>query len=920
MTRLNSDLRPFAFVRLALFFTFAALATGSGCGCDEPPGGTDGGGNVTPDCPVGTAGCPCDGDTCGDDLICENDTCAACVFGTRDCPCTGGAGGSCDSGDVCDATDGTCRAPSQCEMAGCGQYQLCDEPTGQDAVCLDDCESGYEWVSSSSSCVAVESCNSSDPGYVDCGDRVCEPGDGGVACGACDMGLAEVDGGCVMNDCATLCPGRECTESGGDAGPTCGDCLDGWLDDGNGNCLDLVVCSELNCGSDFCVEARAPSTNAECKAVSVCVASNQVENDQGNCVPCANCYTNGTANDGVNGIGNGGYADGSICVCDLKDGYFQSTPEGDVKKCDADGDGWVNADLDPVRQFHDTHPLKVNQKCTVRSVDRFELRADSTAHNGPSTTRTISVDALVARWGLSAVRQDAAGKRFVELIEPEFLDDEDEFQRRYLDTAVPGVRLYNYGGWTNTTPPPDGGVPDGGIVDDPSLPDHRFTAAEVNPLTKACNHDDDDLNFDGIKDVIQSHDVIGGQLETVTGVDIPVFYRMTYFIELHRAWWQDRTGDCTQSEINAGVCHGGYVIAEKSRTLGDADPMGLEVGYSDHTTDYWQTCARGRDPSYGGTSVPATDPVNFDFAIWHNGTGEGDGGPECASGEIGGCESVVDINGFQHEFVPYDGRTLPTEGQIPGQPATTLDDASARFVGMNHHSQFKCVQFGNHTKTQYANANTHRQPPAGDYALNDCRLEPRQQDGIAGGDMTANPLDPRFSCMAYSTTDPADNAARGALEDTFDYNYFAAVENAAPENDYSTNLPDYAGGCVDEGAEWGPFLCVVPTGTEPVDPENYGKLFCGCGIDRAGVLCEIGCPERYRFQNRTGNAATLGLEGYWACMMPTASGGETLSDGVDGGYRVRGFVPSEVTPLTELCEPGDGGCALGGYTVRSWAP
>lgn len=876
------------FSRLAFGVLLLVVAQACDCNCGQEPPGNDSG-PKPPTCVVGTEGCPCDEGTCGEDLLCSDGECVACAFGTPGCPCEEG---TCTGGDVCDQTDGTCRQPTACEEAGCAQYQLCEQNTGEDALCLKECEAGYRFVQETSTCVAIPSCDDGDPGFVDCGPRECEAGDAGVTCGACRDGFAEVDGECLDDGCASVCPGRECTE-GGDAGPAvCGDCLPGFILDSNTDeCVDLVTCAEANCATgEFCIEAQLPSQNAECRAEANC-PTGQVDDGSGACVACVACYAGTTPLEGVAGIANGGYAWGGKCVCDVEPGYFQKIEGGEVKACDADGDGWVNASLELTRQFQGgANPFNANHECTVRKIDRFELWSDDYREDlDVRRAKVITIEEIAQKYGLSNLPVGDDGQLYVELLEPSSLDELDAFTERYTtaQSAVDGL-LHNYGGHDDVTPDAGPGA-DG-------LPAHRLVAAEANPLTKMCNHDDDDLNWDGVPDVEQSHDYLNAaQLRSDTGVATRVFYRMSYFIELNRGFYSAGGGE-----------YGSYVIAEKSRVAGPDDPTGLELTYPDTNEylDYWQICARGRSPDYnlGLTFNPPDWNINNDFAAWYE---------ECASdvnGTSSGTCAVADESGRLH--VPYDGRAFGTAGLDLNAGADRLSDGSQRWPGMNHSSQFKCVTFAN--QIEPASSVAHRTPPAASaFLLESCRLEPRTSDAPTADVDGTNPADPGFACEPL---DPiTDSGEVDGLKARPSQNYFIALK---PKQRGSAS-DAYAGGCIDEGIEW-QHLCLVQS--EPTGAPYFGELFCSCGDSRAGPQCEHGCPDRYRFSNRVGDPADFELKGYWVCLVPSATDGAIL--GTPGtGYSIRGGVPAEVTPTEVLCEQDtDGGCVPTGYRLGPWVP
>lgn len=877
-------------VTLACLFLLQAC---SNCG-ETPPGADDAGSPPEPVCVAGTEGCPCADEVCQTDLICRSDVCETCTWGTRDCPC---AEGACGNGDVCDQTSQLCRAATECD-AVCAQYQECQTAEGQDPVCLESCIDGYRWDGSQNRCVEIPSCIAGDPGFVDCGDRTCTANDDEVVCGDCLPGFFELDGECVVPDCDVFCPGRTCDESPADGGPpSCGDCLEGYLENtATGACVDLVTCQELTCdANEVCIPASLPSTDARCEGDASCPVG-QVDTGAGECVDCVNCYQGETPLPGVVGIGNGGYAWESKCVCKLEEGYFQEPLAGEVKACDADGDGWTNADVVLTRtQNGGQTPLAAEQKCSPRKVSAFELRSDDYFPALGATVRqgkVVTIDDLVTRYALTGVPVDSLGIHYIELLEPNKLDDDFAFSDRYTAASAEAGLLHNYGGFTDLLAPPsppdaDGGPDDAGNADagappTNAYPSHRLVAAESNPLTKFCNHDDDDLNLDGVPDVSQSHDFVNAaDLSDDSGVAWSIFYRMAYFLELNRGFYVP------------GSEYGTYVIAEKSRLLGPTQPGGLDLTYpASEYEDYWQICARSRSPDYN--TSPDNWNINNDFGAWYEGCDADSGSCLVGCAESGSCP--VD------RHVPYDGRQLITEAANLNAAADLLQDGSQRWPGMNHSSQFKCVSYANMIEPQASVA--HRTPPA-DHLLESCRLDPRASDAPLSMADARNPMSPAFDCTPL---DPTADAAT-VLKNRSGQNYFTALK---PKQRPAT----YEGGCADEGIEW-QHLCIV--GSEPTDTKYSGELFCSCGPDRAGDQCELGCPDRYRFSNRQGNSATFALEGYWVCMTPSASDGTVLEDAASG-YSLRGGVPAEATPSQVLCQTdADGNCDPAGYRVGAWS-
>ena len=878
--------RTLAFAGVVLGLSFG------GCDCGAPAVGADAGpagegegeGEGEGDCPAGTADCPCRaGQGCDADLVCQGDTCVACTFGTLGCPC---ADGACDLGDVCDSASVTCRAATSCEAAGCAQHQLCDVPPGQDATCLADCDDGYTFDTATNACEATPSCDPTAPGFLTCPEGVACDDTAGAVCNGCLPGYVDFDGTCLADtDCAAYCgPNRACTLPDASGNPAvCGDCTAGSvLDDATGRCIDVITCAELTCGPNEQCTVTAAGQDATCVPVGNC-PTGEVDPGNGNCVACVDCFEdlgggNLVPNEGVTGVGNGGHAFGSRCVCQLEQGYFQSIDDGAVKKCDADDDGWVNADILPVLRLNSgQNPFAQEEHCTVRTISEFDLEADIPPAAGPqTTTRAITIAELVTAHGIpsSAIQIDSAGRKFVSLIEPEILDDPTLFALRYQSND-PRERLFNYGGFTGGT-------------GDPGLTPNQLTAAEANPLTKECNQDADDLNFDSVPDVTQSQlRLPGAGFLSDTLEQTPVFYRMSYFIELDRGFFRDRTAECAAS--GESPCHGAYVIREKSRSQGPASPDGLEPTYVNRSVDsfdasYWEQCARSRDPNYNA-GLGTEDTLNMDFAFWSTG---------CSSA-VGSCLVETDLDGDgvpdTGPHVAYDGRAVRANATLANHPVDLADDGSPRWPGMNHSSQFKCVSFG-----ALPAAQAQRKPPTGNFDLNECHLDPRSVQGASTGADPTNPRDPLMTCVPGVPTSAAKVG----------FNYWAPK---VPSTDVTA---PYNGGCINEGGEWS-YLCAASKPSESVNAaENnleltFGQLFCACGANRSGSTCQIGCASGERLLDGAATTASVALVNgelrlarTWMCAYPSASH-ETLT-GTDGTTNITlvGEVPSSLVPAEPL--------------------
>ncbi|MFH1810710.1 MAG: hypothetical protein ABIJ09_18355 [Pseudomonadota bacterium] len=187
-------------------------------------------------CPAGQEGCACDGTSCDSGLYCTGaGLCAVCVDDVVGCPCTEG---TCSGGLACDGTSTLCREPVLCAAAGCVAHQRCDEPPGEDAVCLPDCTAGYFWDSSSQSCqVTRPNCEPGAEGSIlavcQALYMTCVASSSGATCSGCEDGAkpvsSDVTAGCrPVWTCATLCTatGRDCVSEAVDVtDATCGGCL-----------------------------------------------------------------------------------------------------------------------------------------------------------------------------------------------------------------------------------------------------------------------------------------------------------------------------------------------------------------------------------------------------------------------------------------------------------------------------------------------------------------------------------------------------------------------------------------------------------------------------------------------------------------------------------------------------------------------
>ena len=866
-------------------------------------------------CEPGTLDCVCaetdagEASGCGEDQICDDDgVCAECPFGTSGCLCVqtdAGMGGSCDNGNICDdegicqgcSNDvagcpcvagscagglacgaGVCRAPITCGAAGCVLGQACQEVRGEDATCLDSCEDGYSGTGLD--CVAIPSCDPAAPGSLvalcNAQFRVCAANGATPACGACIAG-PEVNGTCPDN----RTPAQRCAAASRElVGMECGDCLPSHVEDlGSDTCVNRVTCAETPCAAgSACVEATFMQ-DAFCE-VRACDAAEYGPD----CRPCSQCYDPaGQPFEGV--TGNLETQDGSRrCVCRLDPGYFQRAIDGGVQACDADGDGWTTDKLLPVESENGgNNPFNLNQTCNVRKIDRFELVGDDKSGAAQLTPYPVTVAALVDVHGLQAgaYLTDAAMTKFVRLIEPDALDVEDELLDLY-DSEPAELKLY--GAKTEAR---------GG---------YRFTPVEVNPLTKACNHDDDDLNLDGSADTAQS------QNKPYNGdARAAVFYHMAYYLEANRAYYRAPSGMQT---------YGAYVIVEKTRA--GVGSNALEMSYPEDMDNGWDVCARSRDSLYDPTpGLGDSTQLGLDFARWRDCAGRSEVGER-----PGHCLAVDDRHAFGR-YIAYDGRDRRTtvEGIEP----------DGQWAGMNHHGQFKCMKLVADDATATpapadsgsAKIDQVRQRPApadagdppravsnpnAEYGIQECRLNP-PVDGVRDvdeplGALIRNPADPKMFCNTVEI--PADvqalYTARAGADSDARRSYWMAWKMPTQAGLDPASADRYVRGCINESLEW-PFLCsgydasplrsrAFPTLSSGI----AGQLICGCGRDRTGSECEVGCAGDHLFTGGqyVGNQRLFDI-------VPGDIPGALARNGCDAS----GFCPA--APEAESFVPGDPG-------------
>ncbi|MCK6573671.1 hypothetical protein L6V77_21540 [Myxococcota bacterium] len=795
----------------ALSRTCLESEDGASCGvCVD--GTTDQGGALMACRPFETcASLRCGGENrgCVEPPAGEDATCGACLPGFAD------RGGAC----VADV-------PTTCVAGAAGSIlPMC---TAQNRTCVEEaggavcgaCLPGFRLEGAA--CVAlVPTCEPGSPTREACDDalRTCVDAPGGASCGACVDGYVDVDGACLSRVCdaaACLMENRSC-----DGAPIggCGPCLEGFdaadPDDPQGACLPHRICDAQACpAGTFCEEQGGglpPLCNdrpcPEGQALRQNTQNGLVISEA--CVPCQIRACNGAGETGR--IGPYTMQNDDRCFCETLPGFFTSANDAGTRACDADADGWVNVTaathLGPNADPH----LRDNARCTVQTVERIALQNEL----GQVLGLQICDD---------GPRPDADGPCPNPGGYPLFEDEA---------TDVPGGAFVV----GNGNPPY------------PALDGRRLEAAEMNPLTRACAPGAD-ANANGVLDV--------GEAQGVFPVDYDAqlrpFSRYAYFLELHTsAYEQNLPGGVacrSDDECGSDFCLGGrcgarrgtLTVRERSRC--DADfPLGYlgaeaddgVPGDGEPTDGYWRSCVRNRDASYDadplgdGPSAGIQQAAGFDFGAWS-------------------CDRAIDEGTCPVPppvaAVPADRfERAPAHGICDTDPAQRAADLP--WMGMNHHSQFKCVQ----VMAAFAELQPRVRPwetKAAEFyseggradaplVMNQCSLSP-----------AAPGMPPSVRCT------PVGGAAvrQGDVG-------FASVR-------YIDTSADgvYARGCIDE---WKP-APVASVRRMPEDvrawrdlcpghrenpigvlgagnPAAFGRLSCGCTPHTGGAYCEVACAD-----------------------------------------------------------------------------
>ncbi|WP_242343473.1 variable surface family protein [Anaeromyxobacter terrae] len=534
-------------------------------------------------CPDGTLACACRADgSCDASLTCASGTCRTCTADVAGCPCDNGL----CQGLVCEGTTGACRAAKGCDA--CALYQQCTPGTViADATCLPSCDVGFVWNSVAARCDPDPNatCAASEPGSIlgACvgAYRACVEDGTSAHCGGCLEGYLEESRTCrpvkTCDSAGCTANHLSCTPPGPHADAVCGGCAPGYAQSGAA-CVALT-CAEIQAGCDAKNEVcdEPPGGGAVCGA---CKAGLVRDVTTGACRPPYSCATlppcpadqtctPGTATSdaycrdaicptcqgpGEDGVSPTPTTDGR-CICKTLPGWFYAVGGiAGALPCDADQDGWVRAEARYYLESNDP-ALKDNARCDLRRIDRFWLQDD---RGSPPKLITLT----------SAIP----------LYESTRNDDPARLEQVSGTAEVP---IYGAGG-------------------------RALRAAELNGFTKACVGEKADHNDNKLNDVSEWGRPPYDQAPVAASSDLPselvaVYTRFSYFIELHRGWY----------EAGAVGGPGSYHIAEKRRGVGGGFPLryGLEAS-GVRTSDFWQDCPRSRDAWFS----PTAPAIGMDFA------------------------------------------------------------------------------------------------------------------------------------------------------------------------------------------------------------------------------------------------------------------------------------------------------------------
>ena len=741
-------------------------------------------------CPAGALNCACGtGDTCGTGLICTNAVCVTdtCVAGAVGCPCRTGA--ACDSTLYCDSST-LCQTCSNdvigcpCDANGqCAGTTICNAGTMTCRAALTCAQ-----LVTNGTCLPNQACTNVNGGDAQCVPDTCT-GDfkwNGVACVPCasagctmEPSCTDLDGG-LGASCVAL--HRACNSTSS----TCGACLPNFTANPGGQCIPVPACGGATCTFNQYCNRSGPTP--VCTNNPTCAAG-QATTISGQCASCSPVPT--CTGSGFSGRIWPFMTSLDVCVCETLDNYFLiSGGNANATACDLDGDGWVREEAGDNNVTTDP-ALSANARCTIKSVDRVRLYDEY----------GLSVDVLSCL--------------------PEGLVKASE--------ALPDGGARNGG----VGMLPDGGLmrgADGGVACTAFLPmrlletlrndipgnptgsnkapaygatGRLLAANELNSLTKACTSISGDYNDNKLDDIAEIQGTVAptGQRPT-PAVDRARLESFAYFLELESA------------SAEGGVLS----IRERSRCdatfpfhyAADAgSPTPTDSYFTANDKPYWRACARKRDPAYVGNNPKP----GFDFAQYSCETNSG----SCVTAPPAHPTAIAPVDPRTTKF--RDFGLCRMGGALP---------ADRLWRGLNHHSQFKCVNVltslplpnpYDHLSNEFGQANNQ-------LTFQTCTA----RQCAAPGDINCS--SPQGTSLEPQTRQPVLDCT-GATVGNVGFaavNYrpysFASVPSLSVY-DPSTEAT-YRGGCVNEDNEYGSYLCPSPEFTlqRSLADAQFGRYSC----------------------------------------------------------------------------------------------
>lgn len=843
----------------------------------------------------GSAGCPCrPGGECDVGYTCRDGVCGLCDSATEGCPCEEGACIALVCGD-----GERCRQAVTCDELSCDvEHQVCQPSRlDADAACLPQCQPPYDWNVSERSCELPDDPPNCIPGaadsiYEDCLylGRYCDDSPDLPRCGDCRPWFVTEGDACrAIRTCADLgCAERRraCTPATETADAECEGCLAGYRECADGCCAESGTdCDDI--GAECEVEHRECLEYGDFARCGDCLAGFHPHAASGACLEEVNCIEGDPAS--------------RLAECRALNRVCEGAPLAECTEClpgfmesPGGGGACVRAGCTESEVF-DVHTDSC-VPCTLICGGEGETGAiaEGTVWS-PVHGRGICICETEENYfslqppSAGTFPCDADGDGWLREEARAAIESSDPVQRanaRCHAFQVRAFQIMNEMGEYLDVPVDEG--PIGGPLflfesrrnDDQAelslataeVPVYgtgrALRAEELNSLTKACVSTSADHNANDIDDVLEA-----GGMEPGAGIgsDFIALYRLytrySYFVELHDgAFIADDPSALTAPSSWPNIVEGVYRIVERRRDI-EASLGGVGVTYDvDASRGQYAQCLRHRDADW---SVDIAE-AGFDLA--------------------------------EHEW--------------PSGEAV-----------MTHHSQYRCLEVVSDCSSgacERYQVDLSSLPPVDSsrWTANECAVPGSYEPTTA-----PNPNHPIVTC------DPTLWSVSGAPEvgtvfwGAVNYLHGALSEAGAP----------YQRGCINECTEQ---QIIAPEdqcpGFDPsapdervgwyceADPENFGAIHCGCGLNFGGPECEVPCA--HELDETTGQPllgrgelfleegySILDRSGYWMCGHMSASGPVSGGDGVHfaepgGGYTIQGEIPISTAH-------SDGPLTGGGYSL-----